>query len=101
MGTPHNGAANTTLLKTLERLAAWTRLRSTGSTNFTSELKTFSNTVEDINRSFRGGDLEIVDFYELKETRIGWRSLYVSRTRQSLDSPLLDCQASIRHSWQV
>lgn len=54
----------------VQRLAAWTKLRSSSYVVQSQELATFSDAIDDINRSFRPVNIEIVDFYEQKETRL-------------------------------
>jgi hypothetical protein len=79
-GTPHKGSDLAGYLSIVERLAAWAQLKHSSSTNLTDELRLFSNSVLDINQSFKGpsANLEIVDFFETKETRLPSGSALVS-----------------------
>ncbi|KFY07934.1 hypothetical protein V492_06687 [Pseudogymnoascus sp. VKM F-4246] len=70
MGTPHHGAEHTGILEYAERLVAWATWKRAAASELTEELKIFSNTIVDINRNFRPTTIEIVDFYELVETRL-------------------------------
>ncbi len=64
------GAGRTGQLGMAQRLVAWLKLRSSRHVVLSKELATFSETIEDINRSFKPADMEVVDFYETKETRL-------------------------------
>lgn len=70
MATPHMGADRTGLAVVTQRLVAWLKLRSSSHTALSNELATFSETIVDINRSFKPVGIDIVDFYETKETRL-------------------------------
>lgn len=70
MATPHLGADRTTQLGMAQRLVALMKLSSGSHTKLSKELETFSDSIVDINRSFKPADMEIVDFYEMKETRL-------------------------------
>lgn len=70
MATPHVGADRTGLAAMAQRLVQWLKLRSSSHTALSNELATFSESIVDINRSFKPANIEIVDFYETKETRL-------------------------------
>lgn len=64
------GADRTTQLGVAQRLVALMKFSSGGHTKLSKELETFSDSIVDINRSFKPADMDIVDFYETKETRL-------------------------------
>lgn len=82
MATPHLGAGKTGVLGLAQRLHAWSKLRSSKHVTLSQELATFSQTIDEINRSFRPTNIEIVDIYELEETDLPSGSeLVCSRTQ--------------------
>ena len=86
MATPHMGADRTGLAVMAQRLVAWLKLRSSSHTALSKELATFSDSIVDINRSFKPASIEIVDFFEMKETRLPEGSALVRiDKRQTLD----------------
>ncbi len=70
MATPHMGADRTAQLALAQRFIAWAKFSSGSHTKLSKELETFSDSIVDINRSFKPANMEIVDFYEMKETRL-------------------------------
>ena len=91
MATPHMGAGRTGQLGMAQRLVAWLNFRSSSHIVLSKKLATFSKSIEDINRSFKPADMDIIDFYETKETRLPKGSALVrNRHNKSRRSPLTE-----------
>ena len=77
LGTPHDGSEHPDNLIIIQRLFALATWSSSSSTKLTAELKSYSNTIMDINRNFMGKPsecLELVCFVETMETRLpSWK----------------------------